>query len=598
MSESNGKLTLKQAYRRMYALAKSEIRILVLATLFLFIGTGTTLIFPRIAGDVVNIAVEGGLEGVNRAALGLLIVFAIQAVATSFRYYLFSLAGNRIVVDLRARTFRHILDQEIAFFDRRKTGELMSRLASDTTVIQNTVSVNVSMALRGITTGIGGVLMMFLANFQLALVMVLIVPPLSIGAVLFGRVIRKLARESQDELAKAGEVAEEALAGIRVVRAFTKERHEAGRYHKAVYKSLEAIRKQFFFGAVFNGLVTLGGWGVIALLLWYGGRLVVSGTIGPGILVQFMLYAMMVAFALATLASLWSDFMRAVGASERVFDILDRTPEFSNDQGQRPDAVLGRIRFDHVHFHYPSRKDVPALRDVNFVIEPGEAVALVGPSGSGKSTVASLISRFYDPVSGRILLDDHPLDSLDPRWLRGWIGVVPQEPGLFSATIAENIGYGRALDRTSQDEQWDLDEVAAAAKIANAHDFIQAFPEGYQTHIGEKGVQLSGGQKQRIAIARAVLRNPRILILDEATSALDAESEFLVKEAVDRLMQGRTTLIIAHRLSTVRGANRVIVLDAGRVVETGDHETLMARDGGLYRKLVERQFMGDESLQT
>jgi ATP-binding cassette subfamily B protein len=317
-------------------------------------------------------------------------------------------------------------------------------------------------------------------------------------------------------------------------------------------------------------------------VLWYGGRLVLSGSLSVGGLMAFLVYSMFVAFALGALTELWADFMRASGASERVFELLDRTPAIPASGGERLAHTQGRVQLQEVRFTYPTRPDLPVLQGIDLTIEPGEVVAIVGPSGAGKSTIASMLARLYDPQSGRILLDGKDLKELDPEWLRLQIGVVAQEPLLFSSSISDNIRYGKAGASPA--------EVEAAARAANAHDFIIRFPEGYNTLVGERGVQLSGGQKQRVAIARAVLKDPRLLILDEATSALDAESEHLVKDALERLMKGRTTLIIAHRLSTVMGADRVLVLEGGKIVQSGSHSVLMGQDG-LYRRLVERQFV-------
>ncbi|MCA9526605.1 MAG: ATP-binding cassette domain-containing protein, partial [Myxococcales bacterium] len=391
---------------------------------------------------------------------------------------------------------------------------------------------------------------------------------------------RRLSRQVQDAQARATVVAEETLAGIRTVRAFAREEEEARRYGAEVEAAYGLARRRARFNAFFGGIAGFAGYGAISGVLWYGGLMLVEGALSLGTLMAFLLYTFTLAFAIAALGELWQDFMRAIGASERVFELLQQAPTVQGGTARLAD-VRGEVRFEGVGFRYPSRPDHAVLQGLSLHLEPGRVLALVGRSGGGKSTVSALISRFYDPAEGRITLDGVPLTDLEPRWLREQVGVVAQEPLLFATSIADNIRYGRpgATDA----------EVEAAARAANAHDFVVALPAGYGTEVGERGVQLSGGQRQRIAIARAVLKDPRVLVLDEATSALDAESEHLVQEALTRLMRGRTTLVIAHRLSTVQAADRIVVLDQGQVVEAGSHAELLAL-GGAYRQLVDRQF--------
>ena len=568
------------ASRRLLALARPELRWLAIGTLALLAASALSLSYPLIIGHLVDGIVEGeGRAGLDRWALFLVLVFAGMGVATTIRAYLFTVAGERVVARLRKDLYGALIHQEIGFFDGQRTGELTNRLASDTTVIQKAVTVNISMALRFLVQVLGAVAILFWISWQLTLVMLAVVPIVAAGAGIYGRFIRRLSREVQDALAESTAVAEETLAGVRTVRAFAREALEQQRYGDAVERSFQLARRRAWLGASFQGLVSFAGYGSIAAVLWYGGLLLSEGRMSFGELTSFLLYTFTVAFAIGALSGLWEDFAKALGASERVFELMDRRSRVSGGS-ERPAQVEGQVRFRQVAFAYPTRPDQPVLAGADIALDPGEAVAVVGPSGAGKSTVAALLSRFYDPQGGAILLDERPLTSLDPDWLREQVGVVSQEPILFATTIAENIRYG--LPGAS-----DL-EVRAAAQTANAHDFVSQFSEGYRTLVGERGVRLSGGQKQRVAIARAVLKDPRVLILDEATSALDAESEHLVKEALERLMQDRTTLIIAHRLSTVRNADRVVVLDEGRVVQVGSHDTLMS-EGGLYRTLVERQ---------
>mgnify|MGYP002619748869 CR=1 FL=1 len=594
--------------RRLLALAWPHRASLALATLFLLIGSGLGLAYPKLVGLLVDWVSEARTSAsVDRVVALMVVVFAVQAVAVGLRYWLFTVVGERIVADLRQRLFARLLSQEIAFFDQERTGELLNRLSADTAVLQNTVTANLSMALRSLATVLGAIVLLFWTSASLTLLMLILVPPAALGAVYYGRAIRRLSREVQDALARATEVAEETLSGIRTVRVFDREREEAARFARRVDDSFRLASRRAWVTGLFTSAAFLLGYGVIAVVLWRGGRLVLSEAMSMGDLTAFVLYTLLMAVSLATLAGLYGDFMRAVGAATRVFELLDREPQgpaaaalagdvFASSPAQGPvgsvrrdviaedeaqavgeRSLQGQVSFSAVHFAYPARPDVPVLQDVSFSISPGEVVALVGPSGSGKSTVVGLLTRLYAPTGGDILLDGQSIATWPLEQLRSQIAVVSQEPVLFSSTIAENIRYGRSA--ASDEEVW------WAAGEANAAGFIRELPDALQTSVGERGVQLSGGQRQRIAIARALLRDPRLLLLDEATSALDTESERSVQEALERLMVGRTTLVVAHRLSTIRHADRIVVLDKGRVVEEGTHDALTQR-GGLYARLA------------
>jgi ATP-binding cassette subfamily B protein len=581
----------RAALRRLWILARPELPTLAAGVFFLLLASAANLAYPQAMRLVIDAALGQGRPGVlgpsgpsliDRAALAMAAIAVLQGLSMAARYILFSVSGERVVARLRQDLFRAILDQEIGFFDERRTGELTSRLSSDTAVVQGAVSSYVAMGLRHLAGVVGGLALLLYTSPVLTLLMLAVVPPLALGGVAYGRRVRKISWQVHEALAAAGEVAEESIAGIRTVRSFDAEEKEAQRYSGAIQRSFALARRRARASGTFMAAALTAAYAAVALVLWYGGRLLVRGGMTPGDLASFLLYTVMVAMSLGSLADLWAEAMSALGATARIFELMDRTPRMPTAGGRALARVEGRVAFEGVRFAYPSRPDAPVLYGLDLEIQAGEVVALVGPSGAGKSTVAALLGRLYDPTGGVVRLDGCDLRQLDPHWLRRQIGVVSQEPVLFSASIAENIRYGRA-------DAGDA-EVEAAARAANVHGFVSRFPEGYATQVGERGIQLSGGQKQRVAIARAVLKDPRLLVLDEATSALDAESEFLVREALERLMEGRTTLIIAHRLSTVIDADRVLVLDGGVLVQSGSHAELMAQ-GGLYRQLVERQFV-------
>jgi ATP-binding cassette subfamily B protein len=503
---------------RLLALAGPERERLTVATIALLISSAAALIFPQIIRFMVDALVGGKAPfSIDTGAILLVLLFLVQSIFAMLRAWLFTAAGERIVANLRVGLFEAIVGQDIEFFDHRRTGELTNRLSVDTTVLQNAVTVNLAAGLRHALGAVGGLAFLLWMSPRMTFVAMTFVPVGAVAATYFGRVMRGLSRKVQDALAESNVVAEETIAGIHTVRSFARESHEVDRYEEAVDRSYRLAAKRALASGGFQGFIGFVGYGAVALVVWSGGRQVISGDLTLGELTAFLLYTGIVAVSIGALAGLYAEFMRAVGSSQRVFELLDRQGSLEMGGGESVSEVIGTLRFEGVEFSYPSRLDVAVLRGFELAVEPGEVVALVGPSGAGKSTVASLIPRFYDPTGGRITLDGSDLECFDPRSLRQKIGAVMQEPVLFAESIADNIRYGRP---DASDE-----EVRQAARDANAATFIEAFPEGYETLVGERGVRLSGGQKQRVAIARAVLKDPRILILDEATSALDAESE-------------------------------------------------------------------------
>lgn len=572
----------KKTLQRFLSVARPERKNLLWGLFFLIVSSVSGLAYPQMIRWLIDKVLQPGrMDLLLPVVLGLFVAFIFQGIASAFRYYLFTLSGERIVLRLRQKLFSKILDQDVSFFDFNRTGELMSRLASDCTTLQNTVSVNVSMGLRNLGQAIGGLGFMFYTSWKLSLIMLVLIPPVGFAAAIFGKRIRKFSKDFQASLAEASIVAEESISGLRTVKSFVQESKESLRYEHALAEALTTARGRILAIAQFIGFGMVVGFAAVCFVLWFGGREVLLKEMSVGDLSQFLLYLMLVAIGVGSLGSLWGDFMAGVGASARVFEILERVPDFSDD-GEILNKFNAAVEFKNVSFSYPTRKDILVLNNLSFQMKAGETVALVGSSGSGKTTVASLLPRFYEPDSGEIFMDQISISKLKPSWLRTQIGVVSQEPILISSTIIENIRYGKPTATEA--------EVIAAAQAANAWEFIKNFPEGLMTKVGEKGLQLSGGQKQRVAIARALLKDPKILILDEATSNLDTASEHLVQDALHRLMQGRSTLIIAHRLNTVKSADRILVLKNGQIIQEGTHEILSKITDGFYYQLLQRQF--------
>lgn len=559
-----------------------DIKLLILGSLFLALGSTILLAFPQIVRITLDEAVSSkNIELINKMGLTMLILLGFQSIAIALRYYLFTLAGERTVKRIRYTLFAKLVEQEIGFFDKQKTGDLMSRINSDSTVLQNTLSVNISMILRNLTGTLGGLVLLLYTSWELAVYLFIILPPAAWMAAYFGGKVRKLSRRVQESLGAASAVADESLSNIRTVRSFAAESIESRRFFDALNDALKIAKKKTNLIARFSGAIFLLGSLTITLILWLGGKMVVVGELSIGSLSAFILYTMTVALSVSALGGLWTDFMNAAGASARIFDILDRIPTMNITRGRTLDNLKGLIVLENINFSYPTRPNFRVFKNLSLKIDAGQTVALVGKSGSGKSTIAALIQRLYDPDDGQIEIDNTNIRDLSASWLRKQIGTVSQEPILMSTSISENISYGKPGAS--------FEEIENAAESAFASDFIEKFPNKYKTLVGERGIKLSGGEKQRVAIARAMLKNPRILILDEATSALDAESEDLVQQALQNLMIGRTVIIIAHRLSTVKDTDRVIVLEKGEIVEDGNHDELLCNAEGIYYNLVQKQ---------
>jgi ATP-binding cassette subfamily B protein len=560
------------------------------AGLALIVAAGTVLALGQGLRALVDKGFSSGDTGLlDTALLVLLVVILLLAGATYSRFYLVSWIGERVVADLRRAVFDHVVKLSPGFFEITRTGEVLSRLTTDTTLLQMVIGSSASVAIRNFILFIGASIMLAVTSPKLTGLVFLFVPVVVAPIVIFGRRVRRLSRASQDRVADLSAYGDEALHGIRTMQAYTHEDEDRKYFARLTEEAFDIAVRRIGARAGLTAVVITLVFGAVGTILWIGGHDVIAGRITAGDLSAFVFYAVIVAGSVGAISEVVGDLQRAAGAAERLMDLLDTKPEIAAPASPvpLPEPARGEVRFDNVRFNYPSRPDIPALNGFDLTVDPGETVALVGPSGAGKTTVVQLLLRFYDPVEGRVRLDGVDLRDADPHDLRERFALVAQEPVIFAANGWENIRYGRP-DATDA-------EVRAAAAAAAATEFLDRLPEGFDSHLGERGVKLSGGQRQRIAIARAVLRDPAVLLLDEATSALDAESERLVQEALEHLMEGRTTIVIAHRLATVLKADRIAVMDQGQIVDQGTHERLAAA-GGLYARLAKLQFDQSRSL--
>lgn len=554
-----------------------------LGLLFLLLTSVTALAFPKFMGMLVDCVNKKDSGLANQIALGLGLVLILQSVFSFFRLSLFVNFTENTLANVRLALYTNLVKLPMSFFSQKRVGELNSRISNDISQIQDTLTTTIAEFLRQFILIIGSFVMLASINIKLTIMMISVVPLVGVAAVFFGRFIRKYSKKVQDQVAESQVVVEETMQGISIVKAFANEWYEIERYTTKIREVVKVAIKGGQLRGYFASFIIVCLFGTIVAVVWYGVQLSIAGEITVGELFTFILYSSYVGASSGGIAELYAQMQKAIGATERVFELLEEIPEKINStENQNFPKIKGDVSFENVAFTYPSRKEIQVLKEVSFTALSGQKIAIVGPSGAGKSTIASLLLRFYDTTGGSITIDDKNMLDYDLEALRGNMSIVPQDVILFGGTIKENIAYGKP---NATDE-----EIMLAAKQANALQFIQGFPEQFETVVGERGIKLSGGQRQRIAIARALLKNPSILILDEATSSLDSESEKLVQEALEILMEGRTSIIIAHRLSTIRSADQILVLDQGQITEKGTHQELIAIENGIYKNLSNLQF--------
>ena len=547
---------------------------------FLLLSTAASLIFPALMGNLVDSASDKLVNNINQIAIALLVLFALQAIFSYFRIVLFVNVTEKTLAVIRQETYAHLIKLPMNFFSKRRVGELNSRIASDISLLQETFTTDLAEFLRQVLIIIGGIVFLSLTSVKLTLFMLAIIPAMMLAAVFFGRYIKRFSKQVQEKVAESNTIIEETLQGISNVKAFTNEFFEIGRYTKKINEVMQIAKKGGRYRGAFASFIIFCLFGSIVAVIWYGVLMINSNELSIGELFTFILYSVFIGASVGGMADIYAKLQKAIGATEHLMDILEEEKEEIHSTFSA-DAVNGHIKFHNLSFAYPSRPDVQVLNNLNFEVQQGHNIALVGPSGAGKTTLASILFGIYKIEDGQISIDGKNIEEYDLHFLRKQIAIVPQDIILFGGSIKENIAYGK-LDASEE-------EIEEAAKKANALNFINDFPEKMETLVGERGIQLSGGQRQRIAIARALLKNPSILILDEATSALDSESEKLVQEAMDVLMKGRTSIVIAHRLSTIKSADCILVLENGQIIEQGTHQELQKNEG-LYKQLSDMQF--------